>query len=70
MGETVELARFSREIAGDGVPADVRRRAGLLLLDQVGCQIAGVQLPWSQRIHETIRPLSPTGRATDRKSVV
>lgn len=64
MGETVELARFSREIAGDGVPADVRRRAGLLLLDQVGCQIAGVQLPWSQRIHETIRPLSPTGRAT------
>jgi 2-methylcitrate dehydratase PrpD len=64
MGETVELARFSRELPGESVPEPVRRRAALLLLDQIGCQIAGVQLPWSQRIYQTIRPLSATGRAT------
>lgn len=64
MGETVELARFSREMRGETVPEPVRRRAGLLLLDQIGCQIAGVQLPWSQRIYQTMRALSPAGGAT------
>jgi 2-methylcitrate dehydratase PrpD len=64
MGETVELARFSVQMPTEAVPEPVRRRAALLLLDQIGCQIAGVELPWSQRIYETIRPLSPTGAAT------
>lgn len=64
MGETVELARFTGQMSADAVPEPVRRRAAMLLLDQIGCQIAGVQLPWSQRIYEAIRPLSATGGAT------
>lgn len=64
MNETVALARFARELTTADVPAPVRQRASMLILDQIGCQIAGVQLPWSQRIHDTIAPLSASGRSS------
>ena len=46
------------------VQAEVRRRASMLVLDLIGCQIAGIQMPWSKRIHDTIAPLTAPGGAS------
>lgn len=64
MNETLSLARFAVEMRSEDVPQEVRERASLLVLDQIGCQIAGAQLPWSKRIHEAIAPLTAPGGAS------
>jgi 2-methylcitrate dehydratase PrpD len=63
-GATRALAKYVSTSRGGDIPAKVRETARLLLLDQLGCQIAGVQLPWSERVYEAIRPLSPVGKST------
>ena len=64
MKETAQLAEFAVEMNPADVPADVRRRASMLVLDLIGCQIAGIQMPWSKRIHDTIAPLTAPGGAS------
>jgi 2-methylcitrate dehydratase PrpD len=63
-GATRALAHFITTLRGEDVPSDVRQMARLLLLDQLGCQVAGVQMPWSRNVYLALRPLSPTGPST------
>jgi 2-methylcitrate dehydratase PrpD len=50
--ETKKLAHFVKELAYDNLPADVIRKAKELILDQLGCQLAGSTLPWTQPAYE------------------
>jgi 2-methylcitrate dehydratase PrpD len=62
-GATAELARMLTECTGCGTP-EVVRRMQMLLLDQLGCQIAGSALPWSKQISRVIGSISGQGQAT------
>ena len=64
MNETRTLAEFAVQLESGSIPEEVRRRAAALVLDQLACQIAGVQLPWSQRIADAIRPLTAPGKSS------
>lgn len=64
MDETRQLAEFACRLSLKDVPADVQQYAKLLILDQLGLQIAGSYLPWSDIIYKTMRPLSPEGRSS------
>ncbi|MBU2497586.1 MAG: MmgE/PrpD family protein, partial [Proteobacteria bacterium] len=54
MGETKELAEFVSRLIYEDLPARVIEKAKELILDQLGCQIAGASLPWSKRAYEFI----------------
>lgn len=62
-GATQELARLLTECTGCATP-EVSRRMQMLLLDQLGCQIAGTTLPWSRQIARVMTSISAPGRAT------
>ncbi len=63
MGATRELARLLTECSGCATP-EVERRMQMLLLDQLGCQLAGTSLPWSQQIAHVLASISAPGPAT------
>jgi len=50
--ETKKLAHFVRELIYDNLPADVIRKTKELILDQLGCQLVGSTLPWTQPAYE------------------
>jgi 2-methylcitrate dehydratase PrpD len=62
-GATRELARLLTT-SNRSAPAEVRRRMQMLLLDQLGCQIAGSSLPWSHQIAAVVEGISAPGEAT------
>ncbi|MDH3239451.1 MAG: MmgE/PrpD family protein [Alphaproteobacteria bacterium] len=51
---TSALARFVATVRFDDIPAEVRARLKLLILDSLGCAIYGVNLPWSRILIETL----------------
>jgi len=55
MDEARRLARFARELRYDELPKEVIDKAKELILDQVGCELAGSTLPWSKATYEYIR---------------
>lgn len=63
-GATRATAHYIVNAKAADIPADVREMAQMLLLDQLGCQVAGVEMPWSANVYEALRPLSPLGSAT------
>lgn len=52
MEETQKLARFVSELTYEDLPANVIDKAKELILDQLGCQLAGSTLPWSKPAYE------------------
>ena len=54
MEETRKLARFVNEVTYEDLPGGVIEKAKGLILDQVGCQIAGTTVPWSKATYEYI----------------
>ncbi|HUT71667.1 MAG TPA: MmgE/PrpD family protein [Desulfatiglandales bacterium] len=54
MDETKELARFVSKVTFDGIPDSAVAKAKELILDQLGCQLAGATLPWSKASYEYI----------------
>jgi 2-methylcitrate dehydratase PrpD len=54
MGETKELARFVSQLTYGNLPPDVREKTKELILDQLGCQLAGCTLPWSKQAYEFV----------------
>jgi 2-methylcitrate dehydratase PrpD len=62
-GATRELARLLVTSDADA-PPEVQRRMQMLLLDQLGCQVAGSSLPWSRQIAEVYGALSAPGSSS------
>ncbi|MQA82090.1 MAG: hypothetical protein GEV10_27075 [Streptosporangiales bacterium] len=64
LNETARLAEYTSQVRVEDLPADVLERAKLLILDNLGCQVAGVEMPWAKRIFDAIAPMSASGRST------
>ena len=64
MGETRELAEWASGLRPENIPPDVARQAAYLVLDLLGCQVAGIRLPWSRNVLEALGPLAADGPAT------
>ena len=54
MNETRTLATWAATLELDEVPGDVREFARSFILDNLGCQIAGARLPWSQAYYKVL----------------
>ena len=55
MEETLQLARFVSQLAYEDLPAEVIEKTKDLILDQIGCQVAGATMPWSKAVYEYVR---------------
>jgi 2-methylcitrate dehydratase PrpD len=61
---TKRLAQFVYELRYEDIPAEVIAKAKSSILDQLGCQIAFAELPWSQQVYRTIMELGGRGEST------
>lgn len=57
MDETRTLAHFIQEVNYDDLPPQVVDKAKDLVLDQLGCQLAGTNLPWSKATYEYVKDI-------------
>jgi 2-methylcitrate dehydratase PrpD len=58
------IAEFVSGLQYEAIPAEVRERAKLLMLDSLGCALYGADLPWSRILIDTLRGLdTSTGSA-------
>ncbi|MGE5366145.1 MAG: MmgE/PrpD family protein [Betaproteobacteria bacterium] len=68
---TRRIAEFVSQLSYDQIPAAVRERLKLLVLDSLGCAIYGAQLKWCRILRETLEQSDKTRDAsiwgTDRK---
>lgn len=56
------IARFVSGLRYEDVPAEVRERIKLLMLDSIGCALYGADLPWTRILQQTLGRLdSSTG---------
>ena len=55
MEEARKLAQFVKQVTYADLPKDVVAKAKELILDQMGCQLAGSTLPWSKETYKYIR---------------
>ena len=55
MDETRQLAEFIINIRFEDLKKDVVEKAKSLVLDQLGCQLAFANLPWSKAVYEYVR---------------
>ena len=51
---TSAIANFVSGLQYDDIPAEVRSRIKLLILDSLGCALYGPSLPWSQILLKTL----------------
>ncbi|MBI4083048.1 MAG: MmgE/PrpD family protein [Candidatus Lambdaproteobacteria bacterium] len=61
---TRRLARFFLDLRYEDIPAAVLERAKQSILDQLGCQIAFAELPWSRQVYRTIAELGGRAEST------
>jgi 2-methylcitrate dehydratase PrpD len=54
MNETKELARFLVEIKYSDLPPEVIDKARVLILDQLGCELAFAGLPWNRHVYQYV----------------
>src|ERR1700751_3026299 len=68
---TRRIAEFVSQLNYDQIPAPVRERLKLLVLDSLGCAIYGAQLEWCRILRQTLEQLDKTRDAsicgTERK---
>ncbi len=57
---TAGIARFVAGLEYGDIPADVRSRIKLLILDSIGCALYGANLEWSQILQNTLGALDNT----------
>jgi 2-methylcitrate dehydratase PrpD len=60
---TRRIAEFVAALRYDDIPAEVRTRVKLLILDALGCAIYGAGLPWCRTVQEALAEVDTT-RAT------
>jgi 2-methylcitrate dehydratase PrpD len=51
--ETRALAEFTASLGYERIPHDMRAAAIDILVDQLGCQISGSEMPWAQQVRNT-----------------
>ncbi len=54
------MAEFVAGLTYDDIPADVRQRIKLLMLDSLGCGLYGVDLEWTRIVRETMQAIDTT----------
>ncbi len=54
MEESRSLARFAAKLAYQDLPENVVQKTKELILDQLGCQLAGSTLPWTRPAYEYV----------------
>jgi 2-methylcitrate dehydratase PrpD len=68
---TSRIAHFVSQLTYDRIPANVRERIKLLVLDSLGCAIYGAKLEWCRILQDTLGGLDATRTTsvwgTDRK---
>jgi 2-methylcitrate dehydratase PrpD len=57
---TVGMAAFVAGLRYEDIPAEVRTRIKLLVLDSLGCAIYGANLPWSRILTHTLEAVDQT----------
>ena len=57
---TRKIAEFVSTLTYDRIPAEVRERIKLLILDSLGCAIYGAQLEWCRILQESLEALDAT----------
>jgi 2-methylcitrate dehydratase PrpD len=57
---TRAIAEFVSRLSYEQIPAAVRERIKLLILDSLGCAIYGAALPWCRILHDTLDKLDAT----------
>jgi 2-methylcitrate dehydratase PrpD len=60
MNYTARIAEFVSGLRCEAVPAEVKQRIKLLMLDSLGCALYGAHLPWSRILQETLTGLDST----------
>lgn len=60
-GPTGKLCEWLADLTLFDIPADVRDRAKVLMLDGIGCAIVGAQLPWSKTAVDIVRRVEGDG---------
>ena len=58
------IAEFVSRLRYDRIPAAVRERLKLLILDALGCGIYGAQLEWSRILRQTLQRVDKTVEAS------
>jgi len=58
------LAEFGASLDYEAIPADVRERLKLLILDALGCALYGAHLEWCRILNRTLLDLDQNGRCT------
>ena len=64
MHESRALASWVAGLRYQDVPDNAREHARRFILDNIGCQIAGATLPWSQTYYDVIRKTRSGSHAT------
>jgi len=54
------IAEFVSNLQYDAIPADVRHRIKLLMLDSLGCALYGADLQWSRMLQSTLTAVDAT----------
>jgi aconitate decarboxylase len=54
------IAEFVSGLTYEAVPAEVRSRIKLLMLDSIGCALYGANLQWSKILHDTLTKVDTT----------
>lgn len=63
-GPTVRLANFVSSLTYENLPSEVITKTKELILDQIGCELAGSILPWSKIAYEYIKSMNAGGKCT------
>ena len=54
------IAEFVSGLKYDAIPADVRHRAKLLMLDSLGCALYGADLQWCRMLQDSLGKVDST----------
>ena len=57
---TRKIAEFVSGLTYEQIPAEVRERIKLLILDSLGCAISGANLEWCRLLRGTLEALDAT----------
>src|SRR6476661_7820827 len=57
---TLGIAKFVSGLKYEAIPADVRSRIKLLMLDSLGCALYGANLPWTRILQDTLQQVDST----------
>jgi 2-methylcitrate dehydratase PrpD len=63
-GQTETLAKFATDLRFSDLPTEVIEKAKLVILDQLGCELAGSTLPWTMSVYRYVKSTGGSGEST------